>query len=301
VIDDKRKEPAFPFCPWLDALIDAGIEEDVAAGDVTTELAIDPRRRAVALVVARSRGVVAGLPLLEPIFSRLSTGIAVAVLSPDGTVVSPGEAVAELRGPVAPILTGERLALNFLQQLSGIATLTAEYVREVAGTSCVVLDTRKTVPGYRDLAKYAVRCGGGVNHRQGLYDRYLLKDNHWAARAAGLDELVARARADRPDLLIEVEVDTIAQLRTVLPLRVDWIMLDNFDPDLAAEAVAERDREEGRKGWRTRLEASGNIDLATAGSFARAGVDAVSVGRLTHSAPALDLGLDISPGDEDQE
>lgn len=289
--------PGFPRGDWLDVLVDAALAEDLGPGDVTTGLVVDPAREAEAAIAAREPGVIAGLPLLEMIFGRLDPRVEVAAEVADGTAVAAGDRVARLRGPAAPILTGERTALNFLQQLSGVASLTARYVGLVAGTGCRVLDTRKTVPGYRDLAKYAVRCGGGDNHRLGLYDRYLLKDNHWASRGVGLDRLVAAARDQRPDLLIEVEVDTLEQLGQVLPLRVDWIMLDNFAPDAAAAAVAERDRAEARSGWRTALEASGNVDLETVGGFARAGVDAVSVGRLTHSAPALDLGLDLGPAD----
>jgi nicotinate-nucleotide pyrophosphorylase (carboxylating) len=185
-------------------------------------------------------------------------------------------------------LTGERTALNFLQHLSGIATLTARYVAAVAGTGCQVLDTRKTLPGYRALAKYAVRCGGGSNHRFRLYARVLLKDNHWAA-GDGIAAMVARARARWPQLAIEVEVDTAEQLASVLPLGVDWIMLDNFTVGGVAAAVAQRDRLAAG----CRLEVSGNVTLDTIAAYAQAGADAVSVGRLTHSAPALDVGLDL--------
>ena len=181
--------------------------------------------------------------------------------------------------------------LNFLQHLGGIATLTSLFVAEVEGTDCRVLDTRKTLPGYRHLAKYAVLCGGGHNHRLGLYDRVMLKDNHWAAATGSIADLVAAARGKFPDLVVEVEVDDLEQLERVLPLAVEWILLDNFSPDQAAEAVRRRDA----AGVETLLESSGNVSLATVGKYARAGVDAVSVGRLTHSAPALDLGLDMGP------
>ncbi len=293
----EAKRMEFPWSEWMDALLDASLAEDVGPGDVTTALTIDPGRRARAAVVAREAGVVAGLPLLAPLFARLSSDVAVNAAVADGAILAPGDTAAVITGPVAPILTGERTALNFLQQLSGMATLTHRYVRETEGTVCRVLDTRKTPPGWRGLAKYAVRCGGGCNHRHGLYDRYLLKDNHWAARNGSMADLVAAARRDRPDLLIEVEVDTAEQLAAVLPLQVDWILLDNFTPERAAAAVADRDAAEAGGVWHTRLEASGNVDLGTVGPFARAGVDAVSVGRLTHSAPALDLGLDIVPDD----
>jgi len=207
--------------------------------------------------------------------------------------VEPGSVVAELAGPAAPLLTGERTALNFLQHLGGIATLTARYVAAVAGTGCLVLDTRKTLPGYRALAKYAVRCGGGHNHRFGLYDRVMLKDNHWAAAGGDIDGLVARARRDHPRLPVEIEVDDLDQFARALALRPEWILLDNFGAADAAAAVAQRDA----AGAVTRLEASGNVTLETVGDLARAGIDAASVGRLTHSAPALDLGLDFAVTD----
>jgi nicotinate-nucleotide pyrophosphorylase (carboxylating) len=281
----------FPHGEWLMTLLDASLAEDVGSGDVTTDTAVDPAVLAVGAFAAREPGVVAGLPLLPLIYSRLDPRVEVELVVPDGTPLAPGQTVASIRGPAAPILTGERLALNFLQHLGGIATLTARYAAAVAGTGCVVLDTRKTLPGYRHLAKYAVRCGGGVNHRMGLHDRILLKDNHWAARDGSLAELVARGRRRHPGLAIEVEVDTLAQFREVLPLGVEWILLDNFDHAATSEAVALRDAAAST----TRLESSGNVNLDTIRSYADAGVDAVSVGRLTHSAPALDLGLDLTP------
>jgi nicotinate-nucleotide pyrophosphorylase (carboxylating) len=229
------------------------------------------------------------------VWGELSDAVTVTRRIDDGAAVPPGAIVAEVAGPAAAILTGERTALNFLQHLSGIATLTARFVAAVAGTGCLVLDTRKTIPGYRALAKYAVRAGGGANHRFGLYDRILLKDNHWLAADAGMAALVARARQERPELAIEIEVDGLAQLETVLPLGVDWILLDNFDPAGVAAAVARRDAVDPAR--RSRLEVSGNVTLESAGAFAAAGADAVSIGRLTHSAPALDLALDFpDPG-----
>lgn len=207
----------------------------------------------------------------------------------DGTSVHPGTIVARLDGPVGSILTGERTALNFLQHLGGIASVTARYVQEVAGTPCRVLDTRKTLPGYRSLAKYAVLCGGGHNHRLGLYDRIMLKDNHWAAAAGSMESTVDQARRDFGELAIEIEVDTLDQLDQILPLKVDWILLDNFTVSETTEAVKRRDS----SGVETLLESSGNITLETIAGYARTGVDGASVGRLTHSAGALDLGLDL--------
>ncbi len=285
----------FPTDPWLDVLLDAALAEDVGDGDVTTDVAVAPDRTATGEIVARSPGVVAGLPLLAPLFARLSGAVHVELLVDDGARLDAGDAAARISGPAAAILTGERAALNFLQHLSGIATLAARYVDAVRGTGCAVLDTRKTLPGYRALAKYAVRCGGGDNHRLGLYDRILLKDNHWASRDASLAELVRRGRERHPGLAIEVEVDSLDQLREVLPLRVEWVLLDNFTPERTAEAVALRAELE-TDDWRTRLESSGNVDLETVRAYAEAGVDACSVGRLTHSVPALDLSLDLNPG-----
>ena len=282
----------FPREQWLHDLVRRSLAEDIGSGDASTQVTVAPELQAQARVVAREGGVVAGLPLLELLYAALDPGLEIAHLVPDGAVVQAGQEVAVLRGAAASLLTGERTALNFLQHLGGIATLTRRYVDETFGTSCLVLDTRKTLPGYRHLAKYAVRCGGGQNHRMGLYDRIMLKDNHWAAAGCSIGELVDRSRKLYPELAIEVEVDTLAQLAEVLPLAVEWVLLDNFTPELAAEAVRIRDR----VGADTLLEASGNVTLDTIGPFARAGVDAASVGRLTHSAPALDLSLDLELG-----
>lgn len=289
--DDRLR---FPADAWLETLLAAALAEDVGAGDVTTDVAVSAAALAVGEIVARDPGVVAGLPILAPLYARLSGEVRVDLLVSDGARLAAGESAARLEGSAAAILTGERAALNFLQHLSGIATQVARYADAVAGTGCVVLDTRKTLPGYRALAKYAVRCGGGVNHRMGLYDRILLKDNHWASRDASLAELVQRGRERHPDLAIEVEVDSLDQLREVLPLRVEWVLLDNFTPADTADAVALRARLETGD-WRTRLESSGNVTLDTIRAYADAGVDACSVGRLTHSVPALDLGLDLHP------
>ena len=282
-------ESTFPAGPWLDTLVAQSLGEDVGPGDASTAVTVAPGLQAEALVTAREDGVVAGLPLLDMLFARLDQNVAVKRLVHDGTRVRPGQAVAHLQGAAAAILTGERTMLNFLQHLGGIATLTARYVEKVAGTRCRVLDTRKTLPGYRHLAKYAVRCGGGHNHRMGLYDRIMLKDNHWAAGGGTIEELVNRSRRDYPDLAVEVEVDTLEQLQRVLPLQVEWILLDNFTHEETARAVALRDR----SGAGALLESSGNVNLETIGGYAAAGVDAASVGRLTHSAQALDLGLDM--------
>lgn len=280
---------AFSEDPWLHTLVAQALAEDVGPGDASTAVTGVGATAARGAVVAKAPGVLAGVPLLAMVWGTLDPACHVDVVRGDGAAVAAGDVVARVAGPAAALLTGERCALNFLQQLSGVATLTARYVAAVAGTACQVLDTRKTVPGYRHLAKYAVRCGGGHNHRLGLYDRIMLKDNHWAAAGDAVEDLVARARQRYPELPIEVEVDSPAQLARVLPLHVEWILLDNFTPAAAAAAVARRDAATVR----TRLEASGNVTLETIRAFALAGVDAASVGRLTHSAPALDLSLDL--------
>lgn len=280
----------FPHDAWVETLVTQALAEDVGPGDASTTVTGVGTIPAHGAIVARASGVIAGLPLLAMVLGRLDPGCMVTAVRGDGSAVAPGDEVALIAGPAGALLTGERCALNFLQQLSGVATLTARYVAAVAGTGCRVLDTRKTVPGFRHLAKYAVRCGGGHNHRLGLYDRIMLKDNHWAAAGDAIETLVARARAQYPQLPIEVEVDSLAQLDRVLPLGVEWVLLDNFPPEDVAVAVAQRDA----AGGGTLLEASGNVTLETIRAFALAGADAASVGRLTHSAPALDLSLELA-------
>ncbi len=285
----EQLESGFPTGKETDMLVAAALKEDIGTGDATTIVTVDQGLQVVAHIVARQAGVVSGLPLLGNIFSRLDERVAIEYQVTDGTAILPGATLATLSGPAASILTGERLALNFLQHLSGIASLTAKYVQEVDGTACMVLDTRKTLPGFRFLAKYAVRCGGGHNHRMGLYDRVMLKDNHWTASGGQIADLVLRSRKMFPDLDIEIEVDTLQQLKDVLPLDVEWILLDNFNFEDTKRAVDMRDA----GGNSTKLESSGNVTLLTIGKYAHCGVDAASVGRLTHSATALDLGLDM--------
>lgn len=284
-------ETGFPRGKWVEALVGQALAEDVGTGDVSTAISVDPTVVCRGNLVCRDDGVMAGLPLLGLVYGQVDPSVAVETVVADGTGVVPGSVVARLEGPVGSILTGERTALNFLQHLGGIASLTALYVAEVGNTTCRVLDTRKTLPGYRSLAKYAVLCGGGSNHRMGLFDRVLLKDNHWTAGDVDIDRMVARARRDYPGLTIEVEVDNLSQLDQVLPLQVDWILLDNFTVSDTAEAVARRNA----AAVETLLESSGNITRETIALYARAGVDGASVGRLTHSAGALDLGLDLEP------
>ena len=269
-------------------LIELALAEDVGSGDVTTEATVPAEARGVADVVVREPGVVCGLDAALEVFRRLDPAAEMEVRLPDGSAVEHVPAtVAGVRGSYRALLTGERTALNLLQRLSGIATATREYVDAVDGTGAAILDTRKTAPGLRALDKHAVRCGGGRNHRAGLDDAVLIKDNHVAV-AGGVARAVRAMRAYRPDLPVEVEVDTLDQLDEALDERAEMILLDNMTTAHLREAV-------GRTPGRAGLEASGGITLATARAIAETGVDALSVGALTHSVRALDVALEVSP------
>lgn len=273
-------------------LIDLAIAEDLAGrGDVTSELLIPEDLEGSAAVVVRCPGVVVGGPLLALVFGRFSPAVEVHLQVRDGLQVDAGAEIARIHGPMRPILSGERTALNFLQRLSGIGSLTAQYVAAVAGTKARIYDTRKTTPGWRILEKYAVRCGGGHNHRMGLFDAILIKDNHLAALGSCGGELrraIAICRKSAPQLPIEIEVDTLDQLTKALEAEPDIVLLDNMPPALLRQAVALRDQIAPH----VALEASGGITLATVRSIAKTGVDRISVGALTHSAPAIDIALD---------
>ncbi len=287
-------------------LIQIAIEEDLGAGDLTAALLPEPDRVVVARVTPRESGVICGLSLGPEIASgfgaRLGASLSFEPLPngsrawQDGDRVAAGQAVAELRGPSAAVLSCERTLLNFLTRLSGVASLTRRYVdaARAASATVQVLDTRKTVPGWRELDKYAVRCGGGVNHRSGLYDAVLIKDNHLAGVPLG--QLAGHVRAmlarlTRPAAFIEVEIDALEQLEPVCSVvGVGLILLDNFPLDGLRQAVARRDAL-GLRG-RVLLEASGGVTLETIGAVAATGVDRISVGALTHSAVGLDVGLD---------
>lgn len=262
------------------------LDEDVGEGDLTSRLVVPPHREGTGEFVARESGVLCGLPLAELVFSELDANCTFVPLVPEGACIAAGQAVARVAGPLRSILSGERLALNLLQRLSGIATLTRAFVEAVAGTHAVILDTRKTTPGLRALEKYAVRVGGGRNHRFGLFDGILIKDNHIRA-AGGIAEAVRRARAGAPHtVVIEVEVTTLAELEEALAAGADWILLDNMDSATMREAVR-------RVAGRARLEASGGVTLERVREIAETGVDALSVGALTHSARALNLSLEL--------
>ena len=273
-------------------LLDLALEEDLGAnGDLTSQAVIPPELPGRAALVARAAGVVAGLPAAEMTFSIIDPQLSFQTTIPDGSAVAPGAVLAVVSGRMRSILAGERTALNFLQRLSGVATTTAHYVQAAAGLPCQVLDTRKTTPGWRLLEKYAVRCGGGHNHRMGLGDGVLIKDNHLAAvgGAGAVAEAVRRAREKFGSRFpLEIEVDDLTQLDAALAARPDIVLLDNMGPDLMREAV--RRRNATAPG--VLLEASGGVTLATLRAIAESGVDRVSVGALTHSAPALDIALD---------
>lgn len=275
----------------MDSLIRAALEEDVGPGDVTTLATIPEGMVMQAAMVARKPLVVAGLPVVERVYQSLDPAVSLEHLAADGQAIKAGEVLLRVRGPARPILSGERVALNFIQRLSGIATLTAQYVAEVAGTKARILDTRKTTPGWRRLEKYAVRCGGGQNHRFGLFDMVLIKDNHLAAlgheRPNPVAAAVQRARQQYPGLKVEVEADTLEQAVQAAEAGADIILLDNMTPEQLREAA-------GRVGKRALTEASGGVNLGTVRALALSGVDYISVGALTHSAVAVDIGLDFA-------
>ena len=268
----------------LKTLISKALEEDVGSGDLTTNLTVDKTASGTARVISRSDGVLSGLSPFTEVFRQLDSGLTVTCLFHDGHSFEKGDVICELSGPIASILTGERTALNFLGRLSGIATLTRRYVDEVEGTKAVILDTRKTTPLLRSLEKAAVRHGGGDNHRVGLYDMILIKDNHEYA-AGGVAAALSRVTngLDR-DVKVEVEVQTVAQLDEVMKFKVDRILLDNFTPDMIRAAVA-------KVNDRVPIEVSGGISLENVRQIALSGVDFISVGALTHSAPSVDFTL----------
>jgi nicotinate-nucleotide pyrophosphorylase (carboxylating) len=275
--------------PAVTRLIELAIEEDLGRGDATTQALVRPEASATAHLVARQRLTVAGLDVAAAVFHHLNPSIAVETQIDDGAEAQPGARVATYRGAAAALLSGERTALNFLQRLSGVATLTRAFVAAAQGTSLRITDTRKTTPGFRLLEKYAVRMGGGSNHRFDLGSGVLIKDNH-VALAGSVSEAVRRAKGRVPHSLnIEVEVDTLAQLDEALAAGVAIVLLDNFtETDLGKAMVRIRAVKP-----RPLVEVSGGVTLARIPELARLGVDLVSVGALTHSAPAVDLALDL--------
>jgi nicotinate-nucleotide pyrophosphorylase (carboxylating) len=273
----------------LRRVVATALEEDLRYGpDATTAATVPADAVSVAAFVAREPGVLAGLPAVRAVLDQVVGDYEVLHSRVDGDRLLPGESALTVRAPVRGLLTAERTALNLLCHLSGVATATAAWVDAVAGTRAQIRDTRKTLPGLRLLEKYAVRCGGGVNHRLGLGDAVLIKDNHVAA-AGSVGAALEAARAAAPDLPYEVEVDTLDQLDEVLRLGAELVLLDNFDVERTREAVRRRGD------LPTKLESSGGLALANARAYAETGVDYLSVGALTHSVHALDLGLDLDP------
>jgi nicotinate-nucleotide pyrophosphorylase (carboxylating) len=276
-------------------LISLALAEDIGGGDVTTRYFTGPNRRSAASIVAREACIIAGLDVAAEVFRRVDAELRVEKTVEDGTQMAAGGVAMELRGRAASLLTAERVALNFLQRLSGVATLAGKFVAAVRGTHARILDTRKTTPGMRLFEKAAVAAAGGVNHRLGLYDMVMVKDNHLAARTSleDLQASISRVKSDRPTIRVELEADTLDQVRQFLTLEgVDVILLDNMTLAQLREAVSLR-----KPG--TAFEASGGVTSQTVAQIAETGVDFISVGELTHSARSVDLSLEISPDDSE--
>ena len=274
----------------LDAQVDAALREDIGSGDVTAAL-VPAAQQVRGRLVTREDAILCGRPWAEATFTRLDRRVRLTWRAADGEPVTAGAVVFEIAGPARAILTGERTALNFLQLLSATATVTRRFVAAVAGTECRILDTRKTLPGLRSAQKYAVRCGGGDNHRMGLYDRVLIKENHITA-AGSIAGAIASARRSAPGITVEVEVESLAELEQALAAAPDIIMLDDFSLEDMGAAVA-RNRAAGR---RARLEASGSVALEAVRAIAETGVDYISVGSLTKHVHAIDLSMRLEFG-----
>ena len=276
--------------PSATETIRRALAEDLGTGDITSQAFIPASQRSEAVIIAKEDCVVAGMDSATEVFRLVDPKIEVRELKTNGDRVAKGEQVLHAEGPTRALLAAERTALNFLQQLSGIATLTRQFVDAVAGTKAVILDTRKTTPGLREFERAAVRAGGGTNHRFGLFDQILAKDNHLAVTgdAASLQAAIDRAKAAKPDVIVEIEADNLDQVHLLCGLRgVDIILLDNMTDDEMREAVRIRGERP------TLLEASGGVNLQTAGAIAKTGVDRISVGALTHSARAADFSMEI--------
>ena len=270
--------------------IGIALREDIGGGDITTVSFVPENQQASARIIARERAIVAGIDVVADVFRRVDASLRPEILRGDGAIVDSGESVLELRGNARSILTAERVALNFLQRLSGIATLTHQFVEAVGGNRAKILDTRKTTPGLRRLEKAAVVAGGGENHRFGLYDMVLVKDNHLLARPnfSNIAETIRRLHEDRPDIKIELEADTLEQVRAFIGMDgVDIILLDNMSAPQMREAIA---LGQGK----VKFEASGGVTLQNVGQIAATGVDYISIGALTHSARAIDFSLEIT-------
>jgi nicotinate-nucleotide pyrophosphorylase (carboxylating) len=287
-----RPYSAHPLPEQILAAIQTALQEDIGPGDATSNSILPPDASLEAQIIAKQEGVVAGLDVAETTFLLLDERITFTSLVPEGARVSDREVLARLSGPARPILTAERTAINFMGRMSGIASLTRQFVDAVAGTRAVILDTRKTAPGLRQLDKLAVLRGGGQNHRAGLYDMILIKDNH-IDFAGSLREAVRRTRQARTGLQIEVEARTLGDVQEALDLQVDRILLDNMSLETMRQAV--KMNASLPENEQARLEASGNVTLQTVRSIAETGVDFISSGALTHSAGVFDLSLDVKP------
>jgi nicotinate-nucleotide pyrophosphorylase (carboxylating) len=267
------------------------LAEDLGPGDITSECFIPADHRSTARIIAKENAILAGTEVACEVFRQVDPAIEIEIRKNDSEAIAPGDLILTATGPTRALLSAERTALNFLQRLSGIATLTRRFVDAVAGTNAVILDTRKTTPGLREFERLAVRAGGGVNHRFGLFDRVLAKDNHLVitADAAGLQRAIDEAKKRAPDILVEIEADTLDQVRLLCDLRgIDIILLDNMTNDQLRQAVGIRG------GKKILLEASGGVNLDTVAAIAATGIDQISVGALTHSARAVDLSMDIT-------
>lgn len=272
----------------LEATVRQALAEDIGTGDITTLLTVPIELQAQARMIAKSVGVVAGLPVVAEVYRQVDSEVTIIFDVQDGDTIQPGQTLCRLEGAAQSLLTGERVALNFVQRLSGVATKTARYVELIAGTQARVVDTRKTTPGLRALEKYAVRMGGGRNHRFGLYDAVLIKDNHIQA-SGGIQAAVEAALSQASHVLsVTVECDTLDQVEEALTAGADIVLLDNMTPDELRQAVALVDGQ-------AMTEASGGITEETIMAIAQTGVDIISVGALTHSAPALDISLELLP------
>ena len=276
--------------PDMERLIELAIMEDYSAGDATTEALISPDIGGKATIVSDESGVLAGLDIALEVFHKMAPDVKTERLLSDGDFLETGSRIANIQGPLGSILTTERTSLNFLRKLSGVATETSKYVNAIKGTNATIIDTRKTTPGFRSLQKYAVRMGGGTNHRQNLGDGILIKDNHirtLALEGMSLKDVIKKAHANASHTIkIEVEVEDLAQVKEALESGAQIILLDNMTPNEMGKAVA-------LCGGKAITEASGGINLSSVRAAAESGVDLISVGALTHSAPDLDISLDI--------
>lgn len=273
----------YPECADI---VRQALAEDIGTGDITTMLTVLPDKTMRAEIIAQEDGVLAGGPVVAEVFRQIDPALKLVFLVPDGEMISPAQVICTIEGSAQSILIGERTALNFMQRLSGIATKTAAFAELVSGTKARIVDTRKTTPGLRALEKYAVRTGGGHNHRFGLYDAVMIKDNHILA-SGSISAAVERALDQAPHTMsVTVECDTLAQVKEAVEAGADIILLDNMSVDMIEEAIKLIDGE-------AMTEASGGITLETVAQIAQTGVDIISIGALTHSAPALDISLDM--------